>query len=117
MQRSAPPSPRAVPAGPRRAGLVCGIATILGLGAAALPGPAQAQAAGTMQVLANVARAEPAWAGLRGAQAIARATGPAPGVPARRQLDLTFARIRWEPAVARVGTPDVATVTVQYLHN
>ena len=48
---------------------------------------------------------------------MARGRGPAPGVQARRQLDLAFAQIRWEPAESRVGTADVATVTVQYLHN
>jgi hypothetical protein len=120
MLRSASPSYRVVLPRLRRLARVrqlCGIATVIGIGTAAAPPRAEAQAGGTMQVLANVARAEEAWAGLNGARAMARSMAPHPGIPAPRQLDLALARIRWEPKAARPGTPAVATITIQYLRN
>jgi hypothetical protein len=48
---------------------------------------------------------------------MARSVDPKSGLPARRQLDLALAQIRWEPAAQRVNKPPVSTVTVQYLHN
>jgi hypothetical protein len=121
MQRS--PCPRRF-AAPHRRRLrnrvqkVCGIATLVGFAAGGLPRAVEAQATGTMQVLANVARADEAWNGLSGAQAMIHSVALAPGSSRARQVEISLARIRYQavPPAEPGGSPR-PTVTIQYLRN
>lgn len=104
---------------------VCGTVTALLSLSAAVPGAAGAQARGSMQVLANVTSAQPAWDGLTTAQRVAAdfrvartpgSSGGSSGVI--RRVELTLARVE----IADGGPDDEGqsvrpTIWIEFLHN
>jgi hypothetical protein len=71
-----------------------------------------------MQVLANVTRADAAWAALSGAQEIARELALRPGSTVLLRKDLALARVELIFAAGSSGNdPARPTVLIQYLRN
>ena len=71
-----------------------------------------------MQVLANVTRADAAWAGLSGAQEIVRQLALRPGTTAASRADLALSRVELRfSATGPNGASARTTVLIQYLRN
>ena len=97
----------------RFACMVFGTVTVLWGANLIRPKAMEAQAIGTMQVVARVTPAEAAWQGLAAAQEAARELAAAPKLQRPRRTDHSLAHIE-VPAPASSATP---TVTLQYLRN
>jgi hypothetical protein len=98
--------------------------TVLGALAWLRPPAIAAQGIGTMQVTAEVVRAEPAWTGLQAAQEAARILATAPS--SSQAIDLDLSRITVaapsplpHPASGSFPSPDArpVAVVIQYLRN
>jgi hypothetical protein len=121
MHRFPTPSPYALPRIVRRMPAtlkVSGTVTVCCVLGMARPSASAAQAIGTMQVRAEVSRADAAWSGLAAAQQLARdlAGRSKPSLTRRLDLPLTSAELRVPPAIPAAVQPQ-PVVTIQYLHN
>jgi hypothetical protein len=95
---------------------LCGTLTVVGALVSAQPSAVEAQSIGTLQVKAEVSRADAAWSGLEAAQQLARELEGASAADSLRRRELPLARTELVvPAPAPTPSPPV--ITIQYLHN
>jgi hypothetical protein len=95
---------------------LCGTLTVVSALAWAQPSAVEAQAIGTLQVKAEVSRADAAWSGLEAAQQLARELEGASAADSLRWRELPLARTELlVPAPAPTRSPPF--ITIQYLHN
>ena len=93
-----------------------GYVTVLCLAAVGRPSGLAAQATGTMQVVATVTTAGPAWAGLTQAQGMARQIGATATFVEPRRVDASLARVELR-STGVVGASSPPAIEIHYLRN
>ena len=77
----------------------------------------EAQAIGTMQVVARVTPAEAAWDGLAAAQQAAHEFAAAQVLSGPRRIDRFLSQIEVEAADPAAGSPPRLAISIQHLRN
>jgi hypothetical protein len=96
---------------------VSGTVTVLCLVGLTRPAAIEAQAIGTMQVVARVTPADAAWEGLAAAQQAAREYAAAEAVDGPRRTDRSLTQIELETAVPAAGARLKLAISIQHLRN
>ena len=96
---------------------VSGTVTVLSLIGFARPTAIQAQAIGTMQVVARVTPAGAAWDGLTAAQNAAREFAAAPTLDRSRLTDHSLTQVVVDPLTPRRANRRTLAISIQYLRN
>ena len=119
MSRSATPlqhSPSHRHPAVRYAFMVSGTVTVLFATSLARPAAMEAQAIGTMQVVARVTPADAAWDGLAAAQQAAREFA-AQVLSGPRRTDRSLTQIELEAAAPAAGSLPRLAISIQHLRN
>ena len=95
---------------------VSGTVTVLVVAILSKPASIQAQAIGTMQVVAHVTPAVAAWDGLAAAQQAAKEFAAAPASEAPRRTDYSLIQIELEISQA-LGPRHQLAISIQHLRN
>jgi hypothetical protein len=96
---------------------VSGTVTVLLAASLTRPAAIEAQAVGTMQVVARVTLADAAWDGLAEAQQAARKFAAAQVVNGPRRTDHSLTQIELETAVPAAGAAPQLAISIQHLRN